>query len=82
MHLTREQYTKPALSSANHALAHNQCRLLVRRMVLPCRTEGMRGFYRGWAANTIKVVPQNSIRFVTYEMLKGLLGIKKSKTDT
>ena len=26
--------------------------------------EGVRGFYRGWAANTIKVVPQNAIRFV------------------
>lgn len=24
--------------------------------------EGMRGFYRGWLANTLKVVPQNSIR--------------------
>lgn len=30
------------------------------------RQEGMRGFYKGWAANTIKVVPQNAIRFVTY----------------
>ena len=28
------------------------------------RQEGVRGFYRGWAANTIKVVPQNAIRFV------------------
>eukprot|EP00195_Chlamydomonas_chlamydogama_P017277 CAMPEP_0202901560 /NCGR_PEP_ID=MMETSP1392-20130828/14325_1 /ASSEMBLY_ACC=CAM_ASM_000868 /TAXON_ID=225041 /ORGANISM="Chlamydomonas chlamydogama, Strain SAG 11-48b" /LENGTH=304 /DNA_ID=CAMNT_0049588141 /DNA_START=206 /DNA_END=1120 /DNA_ORIENTATION=- len=46
------------------------------------RVEGVRGFYRGWAANTIKVVPQNSIRLVAYEGLKMLLGIKKSKTDT
>jgi solute carrier family 25 phosphate transporter 23/24/25/41 len=46
------------------------------------RTEGVRGFYRGWAANTIKVVPQNSIRFVTYEALKALLGVKRAKTDT
>lgn len=46
------------------------------------KTEGMRGFYRGWVANTVKVVPQNAIRFVTYEWLKGLLGIKRSKTDT
>eukprot|EP00882_Tetradesmus_deserticola_P029720 GHRQ01033316.1.p1 GENE.GHRQ01033316.1~~GHRQ01033316.1.p1 ORF type:complete len:158 (+),score=78.19 GHRQ01033316.1:167-640(+) len=44
--------------------------------------EGMRGFYRGWAANTLKVVPQNAIRLVTYEALKGLLGVKRSKTDT
>lgn len=25
---------------------------------------------------------QNAIRFVSYEALKGLLGIKKAKTDT
>jgi solute carrier family 25 (mitochondrial phosphate transporter), member 23/24/25/41 len=46
------------------------------------RTEGRRGFYRGWVANTIKVVPQNAIRFVTYEALKKAMGVKKAKTDT
>ncbi|KAG1674436.1 hypothetical protein FOA52_012964 [Chlamydomonas sp. UWO 241] len=46
------------------------------------RTEGARGFYRGWAANTLKVVPQNAIRMVSYEFLKSLLGIQKAKTDT
>lgn len=46
------------------------------------RVEGLRGFYRGWAANTLKVVPQNAIRFVTYETIKQLLGVKKAKTDT
>jgi len=46
------------------------------------RKEGMRGFYKGWAANTLKVVPQNSIRFVSYELMKKLLGVKKAKTDT
>ena len=46
------------------------------------RTEGYRGFYRGWAANILKVMPQNSIRFVSYELMKNLLGIKKKKTDT
>lgn len=46
------------------------------------RTEGLVGFYRGWSANTIKVVPQNAIRFVAYEALKSLLGVKKAKTDT
>ena len=45
-------------------------------------TEGYRGFYRGWAANTLKVVPQNAIRFVSYETLKRLLGVQKAKTDT
>ncbi|KAK9829011.1 hypothetical protein WJX72_003396 [[Myrmecia] bisecta] len=44
--------------------------------------EGYRGFYRGWAANTLKVIPQNSIRFVAYEFLKGLLGVHKARTDT
>lgn len=46
------------------------------------RLEGARGFYRGWAANCLKVVPQNSIRFVSYEIMKKLLGVKKAKTDT
>uniref|UniRef100_A0A7S3QT57 Uncharacterized protein n=1 Tax=Dunaliella tertiolecta TaxID=3047 RepID=A0A7S3QT57_DUNTE len=40
------------------------------------------GFYRGWLANTLKVTPQNSIRFVAYEAIKSLVGIKRSKTDT
>jgi solute carrier family 25 phosphate transporter 23/24/25/41 len=45
-------------------------------------TEGARGFYRGWAANTLKVVPQNAIRLVAYETLKGVLGVQRAKTDT
>ncbi|KAG2438672.1 hypothetical protein HXX76_005219 [Chlamydomonas incerta] len=44
--------------------------------------EGMRGFYRGWVANTVKVVPQNAIRMVSYEAMKNVLGVKKAKTDT
>lgn len=44
--------------------------------------EGLRGFYRGWLANTLKVAPQNSIRFVSYEFLKKMMGVQKSKTDT
>jgi solute carrier family 25 phosphate transporter 23/24/25/41 len=46
------------------------------------RREGYRGFYRGWAANTLKVVPQNSIRFVSYELMKKFLGISRKSTDT
>lgn len=42
----------------------------------------MRGFYNGWVANTLKVVPQSAIRFVTYEFFKQMLGVKKAKTDT
>ncbi|GAX84833.1 hypothetical protein CEUSTIGMA_g12254.t1 [Chlamydomonas eustigma] len=51
-------------------------------IVTIARCEGFRGFYLGWAANTLKVVPQNAIRMVSYELLKTLLGIKKAKTDT
>ncbi len=40
------------------------------------------GFYRGWAANSLKVIPQNAIRFVSYEALKSLVGVQKAKTDT
>lgn len=46
------------------------------------RSEGAAGFYRGWVANTLKVVPQNAIRLVSYEALKGLLGVARAKTDT
>lgn len=46
------------------------------------RQEGVRGFYRGWWANTLKVVPQNSIRFVAYEFMKKIIGVQKAKTDT
>jgi solute carrier family 25 (mitochondrial phosphate transporter), member 23/24/25/41 len=45
-------------------------------------SEGAAGFYRGWAANTLKVVPQNAIRFVTYEWLKAALGVRRARTDT
>ena len=44
--------------------------------------EGMRGFYQGWLANTLKVAPQSSIRFVAYEALKGLLAVQRARTDT
>ena len=46
------------------------------------RTEGVRGLCRGWAAKSFKVIPQNAIRFVPYEALKSVMGIKKAKTDT
>ena len=46
------------------------------------KEEGLKGYYRGWAANCLKVVPQNSIRFVSYELIKQLMGVKKKKTDT
>ena len=51
-------------------------------MVTIAKAEGLRGYYRGWVANTLKVIPQNSIRFFAYEGFKSLLQIKKRKTDT
>ena len=44
--------------------------------------EGARGFYQGWLANTVKVAPQSSIRFVAYEALKGLMAVERARTDT
>lgn len=46
------------------------------------RTEGPRGFYKGWVANTLKVAPMSAIRFVCYERLKTLLGAEKRASDT
>ena len=46
------------------------------------RVEGVRGFYRGWVANVLKVAPMSAIRFVSYEALKGVMGVKKAKSDT
>lgn len=42
----------------------------------------MRGFYSGWAANALKVVPSNAMRFVAYEGFKSLLGVHRAQTDT
>lgn len=44
--------------------------------------EGMRGFYCGWVANALKVVPSNAIRFVAYEGFKSLMGVHRKDTDT
>lgn len=33
------------------------------------------GFYRGWAPNALKVVPQNSLRFMAFYHLKDLLEV-------
>lgn len=35
------------------------------------KNEGVRGFYRGFAANALKVVPNNGIRFGIFEFLRG-----------
>ena len=37
--------------------------------------EGLKGFYRGWTANALKVIPQNSIRFAAYEALRSFLNV-------
>ena len=36
----------------------------------------LRCYIKGWAANTLKVVPQNSIRFVAYETLKTMMSVE------
>ncbi len=40
--------------------------------------EGIRGFYRGWTPNAAKVVPQNSLRFWAFELLRELLCVPKA----
>lgn len=51
-------------------------------LITIAKTEGVRGFYKGWLANTLKVAPMSAIRFVAYEQLKRLLGAQKKATDT
>lgn len=46
------------------------------------RAEGAAGFFRGWSANTLKVAPMSAIRFVSYEVFKGLLNVKRAQSDT
>eukprot|EP00002_Diphylleia_rotans_P016499 TRINITY_DN3209_c0_g1_i1.p1 TRINITY_DN3209_c0_g1~~TRINITY_DN3209_c0_g1_i1.p1 ORF type:complete len:301 (+),score=70.62 TRINITY_DN3209_c0_g1_i1:59-961(+) len=43
---------------------------------------GMNGFFKGYIANTLKVVPNNAIRFLVYEFMKSILDIKKARSDT
>eukprot|EP00004_Rigifila_ramosa_P003980 TRINITY_DN14363_c0_g1_i1.p1 TRINITY_DN14363_c0_g1~~TRINITY_DN14363_c0_g1_i1.p1 ORF type:complete len:301 (+),score=85.96 TRINITY_DN14363_c0_g1_i1:1-903(+) len=45
------------------------------------RGEGVSGFYKGYVANTIKVVPNNAIRFLTFEVIKKVFGVQKVSTD-
>ena len=37
------------------------------------RTEGVRGFYRGFAANLLRVAPQSALTLVVYEEVKRAL---------
>ena len=39
------------------------------------KEEGFLALYKGWWANTLKVVPQNAIRFVSYEFFKKLFQV-------
>ncbi|XP_024377247.1 calcium-dependent mitochondrial ATP-magnesium/phosphate carrier protein 3 [Physcomitrium patens] len=40
------------------------------------RKEGLRGFYKGWLPNMLKVVPSASITYLVYEDMKTRLSIK------
>ena len=55
---------------------------LVSAVVALWRQEGYRGFYRGMAANALRVLPHNGMRFVAYEAAKGMLGVERRATDT
>ncbi len=72
--------SKPSTPSYARARTHTHTQMDAFRTIMA--KEGVRGFYRGWVANTVKVVPQNAIRMVSYEAMKNVMGVKKAKTDT
>jgi solute carrier family 25 (mitochondrial folate transporter), member 32 len=43
------------------------------------RIEGPRGFYRGFAANVARVLPQSAVTFVTYEQIMNLCAFLNAK---
>mmetsp|Transcript_29048 Transcript_29048/g.57024 ORF Transcript_29048/g.57024 Transcript_29048/m.57024 type:complete len:395 (-) Transcript_29048:151-1335(-) len=43
------------------------------------KTEGPRGFYHGMTANAIKIIPNNAIRFLVYDTLKGIVGKRQQQ---
>jgi solute carrier family 25 phosphate transporter 23/24/25/41 len=45
-------------------------------------TEGARGFYKGMAANALKVVPNNALRFAVYEVIKSYISDNDTNTAT
>lgn len=45
------------------------------------KEEGFLALYKGWWANTLKVVPQNAIRFVSYEFFKKLFRVSGRRDD-
>jgi len=46
------------------------------------RKESAMAFFKGYVPNSLKVVPNNAIRFLVYEVMKRLLNIKHGSTDT
>ncbi|XP_069769089.1 mitochondrial adenyl nucleotide antiporter SLC25A23-like isoform X2 [Narcine bancroftii] len=48
---------------------------MVQHIMTIMREDGLRGFYRGFTPNCIKVVPAVSISFVIYEWMRNLLGL-------
>ncbi|CAK9200150.1 unnamed protein product [Sphagnum troendelagicum] len=40
------------------------------------KNEGLRALYKGLVPNSVKVVPSIAIAFVTYELMKDLLGVE------
>lgn len=46
------------------------------------KVEGIKGFYKGMAANALKVVPNNAIRFASYEVLKSFFATADDPAKT
>ncbi|XP_051896248.1 calcium-binding mitochondrial carrier protein SCaMC-3-like [Pristis pectinata] len=48
---------------------------MIQHIITIMREEGLRGLYRGFTPNCMKVVPAVSISFVVYEQMRNLLGL-------
>ncbi|XP_032906193.1 calcium-binding mitochondrial carrier protein SCaMC-2-A-like [Amblyraja radiata] len=48
---------------------------MVQHIITIMEEQGLRGFYRGFTPNCMKVVPAVSISFVVYEQMRNLLGL-------
>ncbi|KOC61375.1 Mitochondrial folate transporter/carrier, partial [Habropoda laboriosa] len=50
-------------------------------LVVNCRFEGWRGFYKGLSANLTRVIPATVITFVVYENMSHYLRDRKMKNE-
>lgn len=40
------------------------------------KTEGVQGFYKGITPNALKIMPNNAIRFLAFDLLRGYFGVE------